>query len=457
MGVRRGGLAARGTAGVPGGGRRRGPAAPGDEGRISCRTAGPAGLPPGTGSIRASTRRAVSSPPAPPADGPGSCLRAAAAAAEPGLTRGREEGVDRRRRRPSRRWPAIAQHDSRRMSMTAVPSGSGSSPGWEIPDDGVGNEDVDVLSLAGQPVPAGGAWLWVTAAEAEAGRRVHRLVPAEAAPGGLRRRRAGARQPRRRAGRRGRAAGVQVWAVVAGSLVRVAAWDPAGPDLWPEIVRETVIFAMGALTRTGGARCRRRRPPGGRRDRGGRVGADRVPVAAHPGEPGRVAPGSGHEGGRRRRPPFRRAGAGLAGGGAARTRPRRYRPAAGRQRRHAPARGAVARTGPVHAAARVPPASGAGTAAVSISSRSARARLLRDDAVADDLQLAGAGDAGHPGDQARDAHHPLGELGRQPGPAAGARARRAAARGSPRTPLPAADRRLVLAHAAVLGPAAAPA
>ena len=27
---------------------------------------------------------------------------------------------------------------------------------------------------------------------------------------------------------------VQVWAVVAGSLVRVAAWDPAGPDLWPE-------------------------------------------------------------------------------------------------------------------------------------------------------------------------------------------------------------------------------
>ena len=54
--------------------------------------------------------------------------------------------------------------------MTAVPSGSGSSPGWEIPDEGVGDEGVDVLSLAGQPVPAGGAWLWVTAAEAEAGR-----------------------------------------------------------------------------------------------------------------------------------------------------------------------------------------------------------------------------------------------------------------------------------------------
>ena len=35
---------------------------------------------------------------------------------------------------------------------------------------------------------------------------------------------------------------------MAGSLVRVAAWDPAGPDLWPETVRETVTFAMGALT-----------------------------------------------------------------------------------------------------------------------------------------------------------------------------------------------------------------
>ena len=44
--------------------------------------------------------------------------------------------------------------------MTAVPSGSGGSPAWEIPDDGVGDENADVLSLAGQPAPAGGAWLW---------------------------------------------------------------------------------------------------------------------------------------------------------------------------------------------------------------------------------------------------------------------------------------------------------
>ena len=41
---------------------------------------------------------------------------------------------------------------------------------------------------------------------------------------------------------------VQVWAVVAGSLVRVAAWDPADADLWPEVVRDSIIFAMGAPT-----------------------------------------------------------------------------------------------------------------------------------------------------------------------------------------------------------------
>jgi hypothetical protein len=41
---------------------------------------------------------------------------------------------------------------------------------------------------------------------------------------------------------------VQVWAVVAGSLVRIAGWDPADPDPWPETVRGTVTFAMGALT-----------------------------------------------------------------------------------------------------------------------------------------------------------------------------------------------------------------
>ena len=131
--------------------------------------------------------------------------------------------------------------------MTAVPSGSGVSPGWEIPDEGVGTENADVLALAGQPAPAGGAWLWVTAAEPRRGGEFTALfLPRQhpaACGGDVLVRVSPAGEPGETA-----AAGVQVWAVVAGSLVRVAAWDPAGPDLWPETARETVIFAMGALT-----------------------------------------------------------------------------------------------------------------------------------------------------------------------------------------------------------------
>jgi hypothetical protein len=131
--------------------------------------------------------------------------------------------------------------------MTAVPSGSGGSPVWEIPDEGVGAENVDVLALAGQPAPAGGAWLWVTAAEPRRGGEFTALFLPRQHPvacGGDVLVRVG---PADEPGGEMPAAGVQVWAVVAGSLVRVAAWDPAGPDLWPETARGTVIFAMGAL------------------------------------------------------------------------------------------------------------------------------------------------------------------------------------------------------------------
>ena len=39
--------------------------------------------------------------------------------------------------------------------MIAMRSENG--PGWPVPDDGVSEEETDVLSLAGQPVPDGGA------------------------------------------------------------------------------------------------------------------------------------------------------------------------------------------------------------------------------------------------------------------------------------------------------------
>ena len=130
--------------------------------------------------------------------------------------------------------------------MTAAPSGS--APVWVIPADDVADEEVDVLSLAGQPVPDGGAWLWVTAAEPQPGGELAGLLlpgnrpvacgedvlvhvrPASKLDGGT------------------AAVRVQVWAVAAGSLVRVAGWNPAGLDAWPELVRDPAAFAMGALT-----------------------------------------------------------------------------------------------------------------------------------------------------------------------------------------------------------------
>jgi hypothetical protein len=41
---------------------------------------------------------------------------------------------------------------------------------------------------------------------------------------------------------------VHVWAVAAGSLVRVAIWDLVDLEAWPELVRDPAVFAMGALT-----------------------------------------------------------------------------------------------------------------------------------------------------------------------------------------------------------------
>ena len=119
-----------------------------------------------------------------------------------------------------------------------------------------------------------------------AGRRAHRLVPAAAPPGGRRRGRAGAivRASRRRARRDG-GGGVQVWAVAAGSLVRVAGWDLVSLDLWPEMRPQPGRLRAGRAARTAGPRCRCRLPGPGRPDRGGRS----VPTA-FPALPARVNP-----------------------------------------------------------------------------------------------------------------------------------------------------------------------
>jgi hypothetical protein len=131
--------------------------------------------------------------------------------------------------------------------MMEVPSGSAGSPGWVIPDDEMGDEDVDVLSLAGQPVPAKGAWLWGTAAEARRGGELTALVLPRSRPtasGGDVLVQIG---PHAGAGSPGPVSQAQVWAVMAGSLVRVAAWSLASPGSWPEVIRDAVVFADGAL------------------------------------------------------------------------------------------------------------------------------------------------------------------------------------------------------------------
>ena len=153
-----------------------------------------------------------------------------------------------------------ADHDD------ATPPGCGAEPrdGISRTDD-VADEDVDVLSLAGQRPPAGGAWLWVTTAEARRGGEFTALfLPrvttrghaagtscSTSHPAGSGTTTASLTSPRRRNRRAcgsGRmTAAVRVLAAVAGSLIHVASWDHLSLDQWPEQVRATVAFAMGAL------------------------------------------------------------------------------------------------------------------------------------------------------------------------------------------------------------------
>jgi hypothetical protein len=135
--------------------------------------------------------------------------------------------------------------------MTAAPRNAGDPRGWAIPDGDVADEDVDVLALPGRQPPAGGAWLWVTAAEARRGGEFTALFLPRRRPvacgGEVLVRIAPRERGTEDTGSATAVAGVQVCAVAAGSLVRVAGWDLDSLDLWPEIVRSPVVFALGAL------------------------------------------------------------------------------------------------------------------------------------------------------------------------------------------------------------------
>ncbi|HUY48654.1 MAG TPA: hypothetical protein VMV92_23530 [Streptosporangiaceae bacterium] len=90
---------------------------------------------------------------------------------------------------------------------------------------------IDVLALAGQ-LPSEPAWLWVTEAAPQPGATFTAALPGPGprAFGGdvLIRLAAGTSDP----GIPAVSAGV--WAVAAGHLVPVAAWDQASPANWPE-------------------------------------------------------------------------------------------------------------------------------------------------------------------------------------------------------------------------------
>ncbi|SRR6266536_268775 len=111
------------------------------------------------------------------------------------------------------------------------------------------DDDVNVLLLAGQRPPESGAWLLVTAADGtHGGTFTAQILPGERpqAFGGdvvvhLAPAAGTATEPPP-------AVSVAVWAVLAGRLVPVAAWDGHGLDGWPERIRPAVLFTMGVLT-----------------------------------------------------------------------------------------------------------------------------------------------------------------------------------------------------------------
>jgi len=107
--------------------------------------------------------------------------------------------------------------------------------------------EVDVAALAGSGPPPEGLWLWATEVDGEPGG----VFTARHLPAGAPRAYGGdvvlylgpgsGRLPGQPA------AHVQVYAVLAGTVVLVAGWGLDGFGDWPEIVRVTAAFTMGVL------------------------------------------------------------------------------------------------------------------------------------------------------------------------------------------------------------------
>ena len=137
--------------------------------------------------------------------------------------------------------------------MAAAPRNAGDPRGWAIPDGDVADEDVDVLA-PGRAAAAGRRRLAVGhRCRGQAGRGgefTALLLPRHrpvACGGDVLVRIAPRERGTEDSGPATVVAGAQVHAVAAGSLVCVAGWDLDSLDLWPEIVRSPVVFALGAL------------------------------------------------------------------------------------------------------------------------------------------------------------------------------------------------------------------
>jgi hypothetical protein len=109
--------------------------------------------------------------------------------------------------------------------------------------------EVDVRTLAGHLLPAGGAWLRVTAADTWRGGGLTAVV----LPKG--RLLAGGEEvlvhvrpsPGWWTPHGTLVADVRVWAVVGEALLLVAGWNATSLNRWPENIRWPVVFAQGAL------------------------------------------------------------------------------------------------------------------------------------------------------------------------------------------------------------------